>query len=349
MRVVRSGHLGWQTAAIGRADPRVTSVDVARRAGVSQSTVSLVLSGKSRGRISATTEAAVRRAAEELGYRPNVAARALRTGLARTVGLVVRDVTHPFFGRTMRGAQEAAWAAGYAVALVDVPSDADWQRAPLEALRAGPVDGFLYFSVEPPAHRPGGEIVVVIEADPEGFPWVRLDTEAGTDAMMDHLIGLGHRRIGHVGSRVQYPTFLLRTARYRAALERIGVEPSPDLWAGSGFDFEDAARAAGELLDLPDPPTAVICDDDVLAGGVYLAARERGVRIPEDLSVVGFDDLDFARVLWPPLTTVRADPERLGAVAFSVLASAIAGDTPEAGQILPVGLVERGSTAPPSR
>src|SRR5687767_6920206 len=106
---------------ISPGDPRVTSVDVARAAGVSQSTVSLVLSGKSAGRISAKTEEAVRQAAAELGYRPNMAARALRTGAARSVGLVVPDVTHPFFGLTMRGAQEAAYSAGYAVALVDVP------------------------------------------------------------------------------------------------------------------------------------------------------------------------------------------------------------------------------------
>src|ERR687890_271104 len=108
------------------APNRVTSVDVARRCGVSQSTVSLVLSGKGAGRISARTEEAVRRAAEELRYRPNVAARWLRTGAARSVGFVVPDVTHPFFGRTMRGAQEAAATAGYAVTLVDVPVDGDW-------------------------------------------------------------------------------------------------------------------------------------------------------------------------------------------------------------------------------
>ncbi len=312
---------------------------------MSQSTVSLVLSGKSRGRISARTEQAVRRAADELGYRPNVAARALRTGAARSVGFVVPDVTHPFFGKTMRGAQEAAWTAGYSVALVDVPLDRPLDT-PLEALRAGPADGFLFFSVEPPAQRPGGERIVVIEAEPEGFPWVRLDTEAGTDLMMDHLIALGHRRIGQVGSRVRYPTFELRSARYRAALERVGGEP---LFAGSGFDFDEAARAAGELLDHDDPPTGIICDDDLLAGGVYLAARERGVRIPEDLSVVGFDDLDFARVLWPPLTTVRAEAERLGAVAFELLAAAIGGDVSGSGQVLPVQLVERESTAPPGR
>ncbi len=314
---------------------------------MSQSTVSLVLSGKSAGRISARTEEAVRRAAEELGYRPNAAARALRTGAARSVGLVVPDVTHPFFGLTMRGAQEAAWSAGYAVALVDVPLDRPLE-APLEALRAGPADGFIYFSVEPPERRPGGERIVVIEAEPEGIPWVSLDTAGGTDAALRHLIALGHRRIGQLGSRVQYPTFRVRVARWRAALESVGVEPAASLWAGSRFDFDDAARAAGELLDAGDPPTAIVCDDDILAGGVYLAARERGLRIPEDLSVVGFDDLPFAHVLSPPLTTVRADAERLGAVAFEALAAVMAGEE-VAGQTLPVELVVRESTAPPRR
>ena len=314
---------------------------------MSQSTVSLVLSGKSAGRISAPTEAAVRRAAEELGYRPNMAARALRTGAARSVGLVVPDVTHPFFGLTMRGAQEAAWSAGYAVALVDVPLDRPLE-APLEALRAGPADGFIYFSVEPPEQRPGGERIVVIEARPEGFPWVALDTAGGTDAALAHLIELGHRRIGQLGSRVQYPTFQIRAARWRAALESVGVEPSASLRAGSAFDFEDAARAAGTLLDAADPPTAIVCDDDILAGGVYLAARPRGLRIPEDLSVVGFDDLPFARVLSPGLTTVGADAERLGAVAFEALASLMAGEE-VAGRTLPVELVVRESTAPPPR
>ena len=124
-----------------------TIADVARVAGVSISTVSYALSGKRH--VSEPVRGRIQAVIEELGYRPNAAARALRTGTARSVGLVVPDVTHPFFGKTMRGAQEAAWSAGYSVALVDVPLDRPLE-APLEALRAGPVDGFLYFSVEPP-------------------------------------------------------------------------------------------------------------------------------------------------------------------------------------------------------
>src|SRR6188472_3115609 len=155
------------------ARARVTSVDVARRAGVSQSTVSLVLSGKARGRISAPTEEAVRAAATELGYRPNVAARALRTGVARSVALVVPDITNPFFGRVLRGAQRAAQGAGYTVVLVDIGNDRAWEATSLQALLAGPADGLLLFEVELP---PGAtEHAIQIEMRPGKLPVVRLD------------------------------------------------------------------------------------------------------------------------------------------------------------------------------
>jgi DNA-binding LacI/PurR family transcriptional regulator len=316
---------------------------VARRAGVSQSTVSLVLSGKSAGRISARTEAAVRRAAEELGYRPNVAARALRTGTARTIGLVVTDVTHPFFGPVLRGAQVAAWRAGYAVALVDAANDPDRELASFEALRAGPVDGFLFFTIDPP--ESSGEHVVALEVSPPGMSYVRFDTERGTELALRHLLELGHTRIGHLGSELDAQTFRLRRETVLRVLGEAGLEPGP--YARAAFRFEEAVGPALSLLDAPDRPTAVYCDDDLLAGGVYLAARERGLRIPHDLSVIGFDDLPFAQVFEPPLTTIRIDPEALGGEAFGLLAALMAGE-PAPGRILPVELIPRASTAPPA-
>ena len=216
------------------APPRVTSVDVARRAGVSQSTVSLVLSGKARGRISARTEETVRAAAAELGYRPNVAARALRTGVARSVALVVPDITNPFFGRVLRGAQRAAQGAGYTVVLVDIGNDRAWEAASLQALLAGPADGLLLFEADLP---PGAtEHAIQIEMCPRGLPVVRLDVEAGVDAAMDHLLGLGHEKIGHLASSFDAPTFDLRRDRIR---ERLGRTPPT---VQTAFTFDDAAR-----------------------------------------------------------------------------------------------------------
>jgi len=316
---------------------------VARQAGVSQSTVSLVLSGKSAGRISARTEAAVRQAAEALGYRPNVAARTLRTGTTRTVGLVVTDVTHPFFGPVLRGAQAAAWRAGYAVTLVDVANDPDRERGAFEALRAGPADGYMFFTVDPP--EDSGEHVVAIEVSPPGMRFVRFDTERGTDLALRHLIELGHRRIGHLASELDAETFRMRRERVLAMLGDAGLEPCG--YERASFRFEDAQRAAVALLRGPERPTAVYADDDLLAGGVYLAARELGLRIPEDVSVVGFDDLPFARVFAPPLTTIAIDPEELGATAFEVLMGVMEGGAAPRGRILPVELVVRGSTGPP--
>jgi DNA-binding LacI/PurR family transcriptional regulator len=322
------------------ATERVTSVDVARRAGVSQSTVSLVFSGKAAGRISARTEAAVREAAGERGYRPNAAARALKIGAARTVALVVPDITNPFFGGLLRGAQTAARAAGYAVALIDTDNDRDWGAASAEALRAGPADGLLLFEVDPPRRAAGSEPIVVIESESRGHPSVRLDAERGTEAAVRHLLELGHRRIGHVASVHDRPTFRLR----RRAVDRLVEGDVARI--RSDFTLESARDAARELLAGHPELTALFCDDDVVAAGAYLAARELGLRIPRDLSVIGFDGLDIGRVLDPPVTTVAADAEELGRVAFELLMAQLAGKRPRS-RVLAVELEVRGSTAAP--
>jgi DNA-binding LacI/PurR family transcriptional regulator len=330
----RAGKLG---AVSGE---RITSVDVARRVGVSQSTVSLVFSGKAPGRISARTEAAVREAAAELGYRPNAAARALKKGAARTIVLVVPDITNPFFGGLLRGAQTAARAAGYAVALIDTDNDRDWGAASAEALHAGPADGLLLFEVDAPKWAAGSEPIVVIESESRGHPSVRLDAEGGTEAAVDHLLELGHTKVGHVASVHDRPTFKLR----RRAVDRRLGHPAPRV--RSDFVLDGARDATLELLGAHPELTAVFCDDDVIAAGAYLAARELGLAVPGDVSIVGFDGLDIGRVLDPPLTTVAADSAALGRVAFELLTALLAGKRPRS-RVMAVELTIRGSTAPP--
>ena len=175
---------------------------MARRAGVSQSTVSLVFSGKGRGRVSAATQENVRRVARELGYRPNVAAQALRLGTSRAVALLVPDVTNPFFARVLRGAQRAAADAGYTVALVDTGNDRRWEEQSFEALRAGPVDGYLLFEVMPPEGLAADEQVVLIESRAPRRSSVRFDAEGGAAAAFEHLLELGRR----AGSATSPPT-----------------------------------------------------------------------------------------------------------------------------------------------
>jgi DNA-binding LacI/PurR family transcriptional regulator len=319
--------------------PRVTSVDVAKAAGVSQSTVSLVFSGKAAGRISAATEASVRAVAAELGYRPNAAARALKTGAARTIALVVPDITNPFFPRLLRGAQQAAREAGYAVALIDTAHDHEWGARSAEALQSGPADVLLLFEVDPPPADAGWEPIVVIESDGRGHPSVVLDVVGGTRQAIEHFQALGHTRIGHLTSVWDTLTFIRR----REVIDRLAGGEVPR--AKTDFRIEVARQDARAFLEAHPEMTAVFCDDDVLAAGLYLAARELGVRIPDDLSVAGFGDFDIGRVLDPPLTTVVADAAALGRMAFEVLSEQTAGGTP-ADRTLPVELAVRGSTAP---
>jgi DNA-binding LacI/PurR family transcriptional regulator len=312
---------------------------------VSQSTVSLVFSGKGRGRVSEETQERVRRCARELGYRPNVAAQALRLGRSRAVALLVPDVTNPFFSRVLRGAQRAAQEAGYTVALVDTANDRRWEEQSFEALRAGPVDGYLLFEVSAPEALGSDQAVVLMEAEARGRPSVRFDAEGGAAAAFEHLIELGHRRIGHLAAAFDAPTFHLREAARVRVLSEAGLDPAAQPRAMTPITIDDARDAAGGLLD--ERPTAIFCDDDIIAAGLYLATRERGLHIPKDLSVIGFDDMDFARVLDPALTTVALDAEQLGASGFELLEGRMAGRRTRRRIVLPAELLVRGSTAPP--
>jgi DNA-binding LacI/PurR family transcriptional regulator len=331
----------------GSAQQRVTSVDVARHAGVSQSTVSLVFSGKGRGRVSESTAERVRRSARELGYRPNVAAQALRLGRSRAVALLVPDITNPFFSRVLRGAQRAAQAAGYTVVLVDTANDRRWEAQSFEALRAGPVDGYLLFEVSAPEGLGPDQHVVLMEAEEPRRPSVRFDAEGGAADAFEHLLELGHRRIAHLAASFDAPAFHLRDGSRRRVLSEAGLDPDDQPRAMTAIGIDDARDAAGPLLD--EQPTAVFCDDDIIAAGLYLALRERGLRIPGDVSVIGFDDMDFARVLEPPLTTVALDAEQLGASAFELLEHRMTGRRTRRRIVLPAELLVRESTGPPPR
>jgi DNA-binding LacI/PurR family transcriptional regulator len=332
-----------------RATGKVTSVDVARHAGVSQTTVSLVLSGKAAGRISAGTAEAVERAAQELGYRPHAAARALRSGVSATVGLVVADVTHPFFGLTLRGAHKAARDAGHVVVLIDDDYGTRGETA-IETLQHGAIDGFVFFAADPPASLrvPGSPPVVVVESEAYDLPNVRLDVEAGADAALVHLHELGHRRIGLLRSAIRGETFDRRHARWAEHLRAHGEDPGDQVVVDTHFTAKATMAAARDWLRRRGDTTAVLCDDDVIAAGMLAAAQAEGVGVPGELSVVGFDNLDLTRLTSPALTTIATDPEGLGAAAFEMLHARLQGKRPR-NRVLPVELVVRESTGPALR
>jgi DNA-binding LacI/PurR family transcriptional regulator len=247
----------------------------------------------------------------------------------------------------LRGAQRAARSAGYTVALVDTANDRRWEEQSFEALRAGPVDGYLLFEVSAPEALGPDAHVVLMEAEGSGRPSVRFDAEGGAAAAFEHLLELGHRRIGHLAAGFDAPTFHLREAARRRTFAEAGLDPDEQPHALTAIAIDDARAAAGQLL--AERPTAVFCDDDIIAAGLYLAAREAGLRIPADVSVVGFDDMDFARVLEPPLTTVALDAELLGSTGFELLSEGMAGGRPKKRRVvLPAELLVRGSTAAPA-
>ncbi|MFI2736129.1 LacI family DNA-binding transcriptional regulator [Streptomyces sp. NPDC018711] len=326
--------------------PRPTSRDVARAAGVSQATVSLVLGDKWRGRVSERTAGAVREAASELGYRPNLAARNLRLGRTRTALLIVPALTNEFFAHVYTGAATAAAEHGFGVVLYPSPDGLGPARDPFASAQAA-LDGVIASSMATDALEAfrGGDLpLVMLDSDPAGpgaAAHVNLDVADGMRRVTDHLLALGHRRFLHLASAAPSWTFDVRAEALSRALRGADVRT-----VRSPLNVTDAQEAAGAALAAPGArPTAVICDDDILAAGVCKAARRLGLRVPEDLSVTGFDDMALATVLEPELTTVRLPAEEFGRRGMEALLAVLAGERPEP-VALPVALVPRGSSGP---
>ncbi|MEU2657330.1 LacI family DNA-binding transcriptional regulator [Streptomyces sp. NPDC007325] len=326
--------------------PRPTSRDVARAAGVSQATVSLVLGDKWRGRVSERTAGTVRDAARALGYRPNLAARNLRLGRTRTALLVVPALTNEFFAHVYTGAAAVAAAHGFGVVLYPSPDGVGPARDPFASAQAA-LDGVLASSMATEAldaFRDSDLPLVMLDSDPAGAgaaARVNLDVAEGMRLVTAHLLGLGHRRFLHLASAAPSWTFDVRAATLAHALAGAEVRT-----VRSPLTVAAARAAAGEALAAPGPrPTAVICDDDILAAGVCKAALRLGLRVPEDLSVTGFDDMALATAVEPELTTVRLPAEEFGRRGMEALLAVLAGE-PARSDVLPVALVPRGSTGP---
>jgi DNA-binding LacI/PurR family transcriptional regulator len=325
-----------------RSAGRLTSRDVARVAGVSQSTVSLVLGGKWTGRVSRATAETVHETAVRLGYRPNLAARNLRLGTTRTVMLIVPTLVAPFFGAVHIGAARVAARHGFGIVVYPWPDDAGPAGSPFAAPHEA-IDGILASSMAVDvldAFR--GTPVVMLDSDPaDAVPTVDFAVADGMRSVAAHVAELGHRRIGHLAAAVDQWTFRARGLALDAAVAAI---PGAVLSRAAGaIDVAFAKEAAGQLLDAPDRPTVLICDDDLLAAGAYKAARSRGLEIPADLSVTGFDDVLVATALEPELTTVRLPAEELGAHGMAALLQLLDGERPES-RSLPGELIVRAST-----
>jgi len=326
-----------------------TIVEVARRARVSPTTVSHVVNGTRF--VSAEARARVEHAILALGYRPNALARSLRRGQSHTLGLLLPDSGNPFFAEMGRAVEQAASEAGFSVILCNTENDRARERHYLGALARKQVDGIVLVAAEERGQALQGLLrarMPVVATDRER-PGLAVDTvvaehERGGELATRHLLSLGHRRIACIaGPRALSPS-ALRVAGWRRALEEAGAEADPALLVHGDFHPGTGAAAARALLALPRPPTAVFACNDLMALGVLRAAAELGRRVPDDLAVVGYDDIELAPFASPPLTTVAQPKREMGREAVRLLTARIADRSrPPQRTVLPVALRVRRS------
>jgi DNA-binding LacI/PurR family transcriptional regulator len=334
--------------------PAVMS-DVGRLAGVSHQTVSRVINGSRH--VSPQTRERVLSAMRELGYRPNSIARALATGRTRTVGIVTFDTSLYGPASTLFGIERAAHEAGYLITVVSLKAlDRGSVLGAIERLRGQGVDGILAIAAEQESaeallHAPLDVPLVAVEAGPErGIPVVSVDQHRGAELATGHLLDLGHRTVHHIAGPLGSIESQLRAGGWRAAVERAGAfRPEPligDWSARAGYHL-------GRRLARDRAATAVFASNDQMALGVLRAMHEAGRRIPEEVSVVGFDDIPEASYFTPPLTTVRQDFGEVGSRSLRVLLRAIdtvaAGERPPEGSLVAPELVVRASSGAPPR
>jgi LacI family transcriptional regulator len=323
--------------------------EVAGRAHVSATTVSHVVNGTRF--VSETIRARVQAAMAELGYRPNALARSLRRGETKTLGLILPDSANPYFAELGRGIESAAFALGYSVVLCNTEGNQAREQLYLDLLAEKQVDGLLLVAAGDRAGAlegaPGRRLpVVVVDRD---LPHVQVDTvladkRQGSHLATRHLARLGHRRIGCIAGPSNLAPSARRLRGYRDALEEAGLPFDPRLTRRGDYHPGSGWAATRALLEEPSPPTAVFAGNDLMAIGALRAAAEAGRRVPDDLAVVGFDDIELASFTTPPLTTVRQSTVELGRTAVRLLAERI-GDParPPVRALLDTRLVVRAS------
>ena len=308
--------------------------DVAERAGVSVATVSHVINGTRK--VAPGTAERVRRAMEELDYHPNAVARSLRTRKTQVIGVVVSDITNPFFATLVRGAEDAALEAGYSIFVCNSDETLEKENRYVQVLRRRRVDGMLLAPVG------GGENPAIRKLARQGVPFVFVDRRAPgveADAVLSdnvggaylatkHLIERGHERIGIVLGIPGATTSEERLAGYRRALEEAGIPLAEELVVWGGYRVEGGRRATAKLLSLTPPPTAIFSTNNLMTIGVLQELFRHGVRIPGEMGVVGFDDLEWAEMANPSLTAVAQRPHEIGYRAVRLLLDRLGAEEP---------------------
>ncbi len=306
--------------------------DVAKRAGVSQTTVSLVFNQVPDSNIPQETQDRVWAAVEELAYRPHATARSLRSGRSQTIGFVSDEIaTSPYAGRMIQGAQDIAWSRGKILLLVNTGGDSAMEEAAVEMMLDRQVEGIIYATmyhrmVQPPKSMP--EVPVVLAdcyCQDQSLPSVVPDEAQGGRDATKALLEKGHRRVGFVNNVNRIPATIGRLQGYQEALAAFDI-PFDETLVVEEEDFSGGYKGTLELMRLPDPPTAIFCFNDGMAMGAYDALRKLDLSIPNDVAVIGFDNHEIiASHLYPPLSTMQLPHCEMGAWAARFLIDQIDG------------------------
>lgn len=332
------------------ADPRPTIAQIAEAAGVSVPTVSKVLNG--RADVAAATRAHIERVIEEYGFVRNRAARALRKGATGLVDLVVPRLDDEYFLLILQGVEQRLKEAGIRMVVTSTQYQPDQEVRWVETVTDRSTDGVLLVlpSDEAIAQLEQRSVPFVVIHNqgglPASVPSVTITSWEGGFAATNHLIALGHRRIAYIGKDVHSIDALERFTGYRAAMEAAELPLDPALQCVGSFSAAAGYAATLALLALDEPPTAIFAGNDHQATGVYQALYEQGIAIPQQVSVVGFDNLPYTELMNPPLTTVQVPRLELGLVAATMLLQLIAGGQLDVTRMaLPTELIQRGSCA----
>jgi LacI family transcriptional regulator len=340
-----------------RVRAAITIRDVAHLAEVHPGTVSRALNEQTRDLVNQETAERVLRAAEQLGYQPNPIARGLKTNRSYTVGVLIPDLTNPLFPPIVRGVEDRLGDAGYTSLIVNTDNDIARERSQMEAMRARQVDGFIAatarLDVELLADAAAGGAPIVLvnrSLENQSVPAVTVDDHRGTGLAVEHVAGLGHRRIGHVAGPQNVSTGHRRHLGFLDAMQRRGLAtPAAQTTFSAAFTEAAGAQACMDLLAQAHKITAIVAANDRLAIGCYDALEARGLRCPKDISIVGFNDMPFIDRLRPPLTSVRVPQREIGTVAADLLLKQLSDGSRRHQEILlEPTLVVRSSTAPPS-
>lgn len=306
---------------------RPTTYDVARLAGVAQSTVSYVLNDNRTVTLPQETRDKVWEAAQQLGYRPNAAAASLRRGQTNTIGLISDEIaTTPFAGQIIKGAQDCAWANQKLLTIVNTDGDHTMTDAAITMMLERRVEGVIYAAmhhqqVELPATlRETPAVLLDCYSQDGSLPSVTPDEVDGGRTATAYIISKGHRRIGFINLQPDLPAAIGRLAGYRAALAQADIPYDATLVVNGNSRADSGYSLAHQLLSMPAPPTALFCGNDNIAMGVYDAVRERGLQIPTDVGILGFDNQEIiAAYLRPSLTTLELPHYAMGQWAVQYL------------------------------